>query len=355
MRPLLSSLTALGISLAATVALAREPVSEALARPAISARHPERAVLLGAAMAGSRIVAVGERGLVIVSDDDGRTWRQAPAPVSVGLTAVRFVDERFGMAVGHGGAVLTTADAGNTWQLRLDGRRAAQIALAAARTRQDARAVQESERLVAEGPDKPFLDLLVLEDASVLVVGAYGLAFRSDDRGQSWRSWMDRLGEAEGLHLYAARKRGDVIVIAGEQGLVLRSDDAGRHFERIATPYNGSFFTVELPVDGEILLAGLRGNVWRSRDDGRNWEQIWSPVSASVTGSTLQSSGGVLLATQAGIALEQGRGDSLQAVNSVPLPALNHLLRVNERRLVALTDRGVLSLDLQALSKEGAP
>lgn len=354
MRRVLSALVLLGMSPAATAAPAGEPVVEALARPAIPVRHPAKAVMSGAARAGSRIVAVGERGLVVVSDDGGRGWRQAATPVSVGLTAVGFVDDRFGVAVGHGGAVLTTSDAGDSWRLRLDGRRAARIALEAAEKRRDAEATREAGRLVAEGPDKPFLDLLVLDDASVLVVGAYGLAFLSDDRGESWRSWMDRLAGAGGLHLHALRRRGDVIVIAGEQGLVMRSDDAGRSFRRVATPYNGSFFTVELPADGEILLGGLRGNVWRSRDDGGSWERMASAVPASITGSTRHpGGGGVLLASQAGFVLERGADDAWRPLNTVPLPALSQLLRLDDRRLIALSDRGILSLDLAALSREG--
>ena len=67
-----------------------------------------------------RIVAVGERGLVILSDDRGASWRQVPSPVSVTLTMVRFADEQHGVAVGHGGTVLTTDDAGTTWRLPSD-------------------------------------------------------------------------------------------------------------------------------------------------------------------------------------------------------------------------------------------
>ena len=36
--------------------------------------------------AGNRLVAMGERGLVVLSDDGGRQWRQAQVPVSVTLT-----------------------------------------------------------------------------------------------------------------------------------------------------------------------------------------------------------------------------------------------------------------------------
>ena len=76
-------------------------VGDALQRPALSVKAPQRTVLLAAAAAGQRLVAVGERGVVALSDDRGATWRQAACPVSVSLTMVRFADERRGVAGLH--------------------------------------------------------------------------------------------------------------------------------------------------------------------------------------------------------------------------------------------------------------
>jgi photosystem II stability/assembly factor-like uncharacterized protein len=325
---------------------------EALVRPAVAAVAPQSAVMLAAASAGDRVVAVGERGLVILSDDDGKSWRQAKSPVSVTLTALRFADAKRGAAVGHGGVVLVTIDGGQTWQLRLDGREAARLARVAAEASGNAERIAAARLLVEEGADKPFLDLELKANGELMVFGAYGLAFASDDFGASWTSMMSRLDNPEGLHLNAVRARGERIVIAGERGLVLQSDDRGATFRRVDTPYDGSFFAVELPADGEILLAGLRGNVWQSHDRGQSWEQVSCPVPASITGSTLRAGGGVLLASQAGYILEQPAGGSLRAINAAPLPALSQVLQLKDHRLIALSERGVLSLDLQALSKE---
>jgi photosystem II stability/assembly factor-like uncharacterized protein len=75
-----------------------------------------KALMLHAARAGKRLVAVGEYGIVIVSDDSGQSWRQAGSvPTRTTLTSVYFVDERQGWAVGHGGVVLASEDGGDTW------------------------------------------------------------------------------------------------------------------------------------------------------------------------------------------------------------------------------------------------
>ena len=335
------ALPSTGLLATAAVAVAAEP--EALARPALKARNAERAVLLAAAQAGPRLVAVGERGLVVVSEDGGRAWSQVPTPVSVSLTAVRFTDAKNGVAVGHGGVVLTTADGGSSWTLRLDGRRAAAVVLEAARATQDVRAVANADRFVTEGPDKPFLDVHVVAQR-IQVVGAYGLALASSDGGQRWTSWMERLDNPKGLHYYALRQRGDVVVLAGEQGLLLRSGDGGATFRRLETPYRGSFFTAELPADGEIVVAGLRGNAWRSTDDGRSWSQLASPTAATITSSLILPGGGLLFTDQAGFVLKAA-GDRLQTINQTALTPVNGVVPGEEGRLVALTMQGVALLN----------
>jgi len=320
------------------------PVGAALDRPALAARSPERAVLLGAARAGFRIVAVGERGVVIVSDDGAQHWKQVGVPVSTTLTAVRFADKDHGYALGHGGTVLGTSDGGQSWKRLLDGRQLAQVMLAAAKSGGDAAAMKSADRFVADGPDKPLLDLLVFDAKRVLVVGAYGIALFSEDGGATWNSWRARLDNPKELHLYAIRQRGDRLVIAGEQGLVLQSTDRGATFKRVATPYAGSYFTVELPDDRTIVAAGLRGNAWRSPDAGANWSRIASPAPVSITASAIGPDGDVLFANQAGMVLALVDG-VLKPLNTAPLPPLNFLLPLERSRVLALSVQGVQRID----------
>lgn len=324
------------------------PVADALDRPALSVRNPDRAVLLGAARAGSRIVAVGERGIVIVSDDEARHWKQAGAPVSVTLTAVKFADKDVGYAIGHGGVVLGTADGGRRWKRLLDGRLIGRVMLAAAKASGNAAALKSADRLVNDGPDKPLLDMLVFDAKRVLVVGAYGIALFTEDGGASWSSWCARLDNPKELHLYAVRQRGGRIAIAGEQGLVLQSLDGGASFKRLAVPYAGSFFTAELPDDGTIVVAGLRGNVWRSADDGASWVQVASPMPVSITASALRADGELLFANQAGMILG-AQGGALLPLNAIPLPPVNFVLALDRSRVLAFTVQG-----LQLVESRGA-
>lgn len=320
------------------------PVADALDRAATPSTLGAKSVMLGIAQAGQRWVAVGERGLIILSDDGGRRWRAASVPVSVTLTAVRFASERKGFAIGHGGTVLTTDDGGDHWVRRLDGRRVAQIVVAASKASGDGQVIAEAERLVADGPDKPLLDLLVSSEDDAMVVGAYGLALVTTDGGETWHAWMNRLDNPRGMHLYAIRRSGQRILVAGEQGLLRLSRDGGQTFSAIHSPYDGSFFSAELPPRDGIVAAGLRGNVWRSEDHGTTWRQLVAPVPASVTGSLLKPDGTLVLVNQAGMVLGE-RDSTLVPLTQKRMPPLTAVAVLGEKELLTLSVQGPVRIE----------
>lgn len=322
------------------------PVGPALERSAVLSAKASASVLQGAAQAGQRIVAVGERGIVVLSDDKGKTWRQVAMPVSVGLTAVRFIDAKHGWVVGHGGVVLVTLDGGQTWTKQFDGLAAARRLLDEAQAEtSSAGARAEAKRLVADGADKPFLDVFFFDAQRGIIVGAYNLAFETGDGGKTWSPISQRLDNPRGFHLYAVRARGAEVVIVGEQGGVFRSLDHGRTFSKLSLPYKGSFFTVELPGTNEIVVAGMRGNVWRSTDGGVVWTQLAVPTPESITSSMLDARGRVWLGSQAGSVFSQSAGTVLPT--SVKLPPLNGLLPIAEGRALALSVAGALPFNLE--------
>lgn len=329
------------------------PVGDSLERPALATRLGPRSVLLAAAQAGPNTVVVGERGLVLLSPDGARSWQQAQVPVSVTLTAVRFADERHGIAVGHGGVVLSTDDGGHSWQQRLQGRQIAQALLDEARARQQPVAqpalLAQAERLVQEGADKPLLDVALISPRRVLAVGAYGLAMASEDGGQHWMPWTARLDNPKGLHLYAVRHQGAAILLAGEQGLLQYSADEGAHFQRLPSPYQGSFFAAEMLSPTEFVVAGLRGQIWHTRDAGQHWQPVANPVPASITGSARGRDGQLWWVNQAGLLLRQ-RDGVLQPLNAQPLAPLSAALPLSNGRWLTVGLQGV-----RLLTSEGTP
>ncbi|MPT17293.1 MAG: BNR domain-containing protein [Pseudomonas sp.] len=283
-------------------------VSGVLESSAMRVLNPKHAVFTGVTRAGERLVAVGERGLILLSDDNGQQWRQASVPVSVGLTAVEFVDTQHGWAVGHSGVVLASRDGGESWKLQMDGLRAARLELesaeAALNSAVDVDAAQvrvdAAQRLVEDGADKPFLNLHFTDAEHGMVIGAYGMALRTADGGRSWQSQVGQIDNPMGLHLYAVARQGNDWYLAGEQGFLAHSSDAGQHFQQLESPYEGSFFTLLARQDGSLLLGGLKGNAFLLHDAGNLIEPLKVTMPVSLSDAVTLSDGRALLANQAG-------------------------------------------------------
>jgi photosystem II stability/assembly factor-like uncharacterized protein len=286
-----------------------------LDRPAVRMKEPAAESLLSIAAAGRRLVAVGTSGLVVLSDDEGRTWIQVPSPVSVTLTAVAFANASVGWAVGHSGVILVTRDAGRTWSRQLDGRSMLASLLDQRRPRtavadSDGGALDPVDQLIEDGPDKPLLAVLPIDADHVVAVGAYGMLLVTDDGGANWRVRLDLTTAAKGKHLYAVRSVGHQLFFAGEAGTLCRSDGASAPLVALASPYSGSFFGLVRTPPGELLAFGLRGHAVISSDRGQVWRALDVGASGSINVGLILSDGRVLLATETGdirLSKDEGR------------------------------------------------
>ncbi|MDF0730706.1 YCF48-related protein [Pseudomonas entomophila] len=338
---------ALGLLAVALAAPASEaPVADALRRPALTVSAPTRAVLIDVTRAGERLVAVGEQGLILLSDDNGRSWRQAPSPTSVSLTAVDFPTAQQGWAVGHAGVVLHSNDGGASWAVQLDGQAVAERELQAASAANDdspaaQRRLKAARALVAEGADKPWLALYFANAREGTLVGAFGLVLHTENGGATWQSWMGRLDNPAGNHLYAITGQGQQLYIAGEQGTLWGSDDGGAHLRRLPSPYEGSFFSAALEPDGTLLAAGLKGNAWRSRDQGQHWQALGNDYASSIVAARPAWNDGVMLLDQGGRLLQANEQGALRPQGRPlgNLPAA--LAQAADGRWVAVGARGI--------------
>jgi photosystem II stability/assembly factor-like uncharacterized protein len=318
------------------------PPPRVLVEPALVTPKALGAATLAVARAGTRLVAVGERGTVLLSDDGGKAWRQAPAPGQVSLTAVRFVDARTGWAVGHLGVILKTDDGGEHWTRQLDGVQAAERIVAAASASGDERAKKLAARYAEEGPDKPFFDVDFADAQRGIAVGAYGLAFATEDGGRTWLPLLDRLPNPKSLHLYGVRWVGGQVYIAGEQGLLLKSGDGGAGYATLVSPYKGSWFGLVAARTGTVLAYGLRGKVFRSADGGASWQPVDSGLPVSISGgiqagsdtlALVAQTGDLLVSRDDGATFEKQRGGP-------PLPATG-LATTADGRFVLSSLRGL--------------
>ena len=323
---------------------------DVLELPAKASALAVRSPLVGIARAGERLVAVGQRGHIVYSDDAGQHWEQARVPLSSDLSAVFFPSPTQGWAVGNDGVVLHSSDAGATWSQQLDGRQIGDLlirhysALAAAQPGSEhwPLLVAQGRRLAAEGADKPLLDVWFADDKLGYVVGVFNLILRTEDGGQSWTPFQDRIDNPQGFHLNAIASTGDGLYIAGEQGLLLKWEEGRQRFTAVHTPYQGSFFGV-IGKPGEVIVYGLRGNVLRSTDGGAHWSPLNSGPQASITAAIIDAQGRYELFTQAGHMLVS-TGTGLQALAQPDLPPVAGAVRAADGSRVVVGSRGVQAL-----------
>jgi photosystem II stability/assembly factor-like uncharacterized protein len=203
--------------------------------------------------------------------------------------------------VGHDGVILATEDGGATWQLALDGRRANQALVDDLSRKPETEAnkalLAEARRNVAQGADKPFLDVWFADERTGYAIGAYNLIFRTDDGGRTWTPWFDRTDNPKLLNLYSIRPAAGQLFIAGEGGLVLKLDASAQRFRAVEIPYTGALFGVAGDA-ANVLVFGLRGNAFRSEDAGKTWRKADIALPASIVASA--STGSTILLADVG-------------------------------------------------------
>lgn len=347
----------LGLVLAALAALAINPAQAGfkgvLDTPALPTQLAAQRPLNAVVVAGARLIAVGQRGHIVYSDDGGHTWKQAAVPVRSDLTAAFFSSPQHGWAVGHEGVVLHTADAGQSWKLQMDGQRAAASMKAHYGSKaqggdaQAAALLAEIETYVAAGADKPFLDVWFENDQIGFVVGAFNLVFKTLDGGKTWAPWFDRIANPKRLHLYSIRGRGGRVYVAGEQGFVARLDAGAQRFETIPSPYTGSFFGI-LPLASGALVHGMRGHAFRIDDKGTTWRKLDTGVVGGLTGAAELGGGRLALVSSAGDVLvgsaDGGRFERYKALRDMSLAGIAFV--AGSQSLASVGSRGMTIVPL---------
>lgn len=311
------------------------------ARPSIIAPLAARSLLLDLARGGDRVFAAGERGHVLYSTDEGRSWTQVQVPGSANLTALHFADANHGWAVGHAEMILRTDDGGHRW-----------------------------ERVhFAPENQQPLLDVWFADSTHGLAVGAYGVIYATEDGGRVWsqvpfvpaplaaagsaRAADDEFGEVDlgfEFHLNTiAGTAGGRLYLGAEAGRIFRSDDAGASWRELPSPYDGSFYGI-LPLDGDALLAfGLRGNLYRSEDAGMTWTAIPTGTVALLDAGARIGADTIVIAGMAGVLLiSRDAGRSFSLFQQDDRKAIAAVMAAGDEGLIVAGEGGVRRLPLPA-------
>lgn len=336
--------------------------------PALQLAALSQIQLADATSCGKRLLAVGERGAIIYSDDNGQTWLQGQVPVSQLLTAIFCLPSGRAWAVGHGGVILASEDRGENWTLQFDGNDANQAWLAYARANvaeltlqvenlgseagdleldlEDATyAIEDALAAVETGPADPFLDVWFRDDNYGIAVGAYGMIYRTEDGGKNWHLLADAIDNPDRYHYYsiAATSWGD-LYLSGEAGLMYRSDNTGGDWQRLDTGYDGSLFGVIVAVDQSVVTFGLRGNILRSTDGGVSWQpvEMENNPGLSLYGGNRMDNDEIVLVGAGGVILrDPGRGMQFTAIRLPSRSTLSGVVQTASGGLLAVGMAGI--------------
>jgi len=316
--------------------VAAQPAYDRLNTPALLSYRSAEALILDIAASDAQLVAVGDQGIVMRSVDQGRSWQQQPTPFSVMLTSVWFADSAHGWLTGHDGLLAATTDGGVSWHTLLDGNQINQLRLQRLQeklTELERRAVAEPDNaaLAAQldnvswqvedataglesGASVPLLDVWFANTQQGFALGGYGLLLKTEDGGNSWVYWGDRLDNPDSFHLNAITEdHQGYLYIAGEAGLLFRSTDGGASWNRIDTPYDGSFFGIT-EFNNQLYLMGLRGNLYRSAA-GLEWSPVDTGYSVTLQ-SAVAGADKLVLLGQGGLILRSSDGEIFLQLDS---------------------------------------
>ncbi|HEY5758415.1 MAG TPA: YCF48-related protein, partial [Steroidobacter sp.] len=196
---------------------------------------------------GKVLIAVGERGAIIRSDDAGRRWRAVSlAESNFDLRAViHHAPSDAWIAAGTRGTILRSTDSGKTWS-----------------------PLPNELNLT--------LETLFVEPASgaLLIGGEAGLIGRSTDAGLSWHLTRVKMQEpvtpVTAIHLL-----GSELIATSALGRFLISTDRGENWRLLSMGGNAYFTDAVLdPKSHTMLLASHTGDLFRRERGDDSWEKI---------------------------------------------------------------------------------
>jgi photosystem II stability/assembly factor-like uncharacterized protein len=359
------------LALIFSVSVQANQLPDPLDLPAQKTARAVSSLMTDITTAGDRLIVVGGEGAVLYSDDSGASWQQADVPVRVALTSVQFVNDQLGWAVGHDGLILNTTDAGESWAVQLTGRATGEKLLATATAWQAsveeqmggelspeeeealylqmdaaAMAVDEAQREIEIGPNRPFMDVYFRNENEGYAVGAFGYFFSTQDGGATWEDSSSLLPNYELLNLYGITElSGGEMVIVGEFGLVLHSADGGKTWVQQDVGYQGSLFGVYPgALDGVGLIVGLRGNAFLSHDGGVSWRNIKAGRTSILDVATIPDDKAVFVGLAGAVTVV----DMFSHVSKrVPVKSRSHFASVavtKDGNLVLVGDSGIIRI-----------
>jgi photosystem II stability/assembly factor-like uncharacterized protein len=291
----------------------------------------------GVAISGDRAYVVGSAGVVVTSDDRGRTWNRQilrrPSDRSEGTASdlcgiAMAPGGQVGWIVGEQGTIFKTIDSGKTWNFQPN---------------------PITNRLFS---------VAALSPTHACTVGSNG-AFSCTTDGKKWSN----VAAPSDLSYYDIKFQNDRTgLVAGEFETILRTNDGGRAWQivrggKVASAETAPYFTVAFLNDHQGIAAGQSGVAVQTSDGGITWTDLHLPAQASIYASAQESgppsAGEVLLAGSHGLFLKEN-GSAKGKVDHISLADLT-AVAVQEGLGIAVGMNGTVLLSADGSTWKAVP
>ena len=231
--------------------------------------------------------AAGDGGLVVRTEDEGRTWSRQGLGTDDAINDIYFLDKEDGYLL-SGNRIYVSSDAGATW------RESARFAPA-----DFGGAVPELYSVRFTSKKRGWIVGSVSRRDKVVD----SLVLQTTDGGASWnRQPVPTKNELINLD-FSGDKRGWIV---GASGVVLHTRDGGETWTLQPSGTTATLYNVDFRGDKKGWAVGERGTILKTRDGGETWRQVAAPARATLLGVRFVNDddgwvvgrGGVILRTE---------------------------------------------------------
>lgn len=159
-----------------------------------------------------------------------------------------------------------------------------------------------------------------------VAVGTEGTVVRSYDGGVSWLAVTNSGTASELRDIVAGNAPGSLIAV-GVNGTIVRSIDGGENWDLVGSPTKNDLRQI-LAYQGILIAVGSQGTVIRSKDNGASWLPAENSGAPESLARLVAASDGVLVAcgSQGAIVRSTDRGMNWSAASSGTIASCNDIV-----------------------------
>ena len=235
-----------------------------------------------------RVWAVGSRGLIVHSEDGGKSWNRQTSGYEGRLRGITFhADGQQGWAAGDGGTILKTVDGGKSWGRQTSGTQAWLRSITFQADGQQGWATGQGGTILktvnggkswqpqTSGTERVLLIITFQADGQQgWAAGDGGTILKTVDGGKSWdRQTSGTQVWLTSITFHADGQQGWTV---GSDGTILKTVDGGKSWQPQTSGANNAVLTsITFHADGQQgWVAGDVGTILKTVDGGKTWQAI---------------------------------------------------------------------------------